>query len=456
MALVSEVTLGEQKKHPDIQLASLHYRGPTVSSARKDLRHIIADIKGHPQQVWYYSGIHGIDSEQLGQTIGKDPVYDQYRLIKNLEIRVTQPLTPTENQDTRQWDAVGTATLYTGLTPKNGDMIRMDIGNGREGIALVRRNTAKSIFENTVYEIEYIILDYTTPVPTDRLADLENKVVGEPYWFVKELFYSQQNPLIVETEYLAYAKLVEGIHSLSQTWVRSFINTALNTLIIPNQGSLIYDPFLMSFAGIVLSLVEARTMVKVRYVDVSDLEPMKATTIFDLMLNREKDWLEFCTTKMGMVSAYSFNRRPTFNGVFYSGIENVVYPLGDHYFINTALYTGDKTPTSNLALIDKAGLPEKVKEILKDLSFKNVLVSGQSLIPDIDMLSTYILTPAFYKHEGQLTLFETMVKNHIEKKPNSSTGLLALAKTAPYWSLMQRLYLIPMLILMMYQRTLEY
>ena len=180
------------------------YKGVTVDSRYTPLSSLITHVEGSSWVVKYFSQVLDIDSEVSPQQLTKEAVYQQYTAINQLEMRVNNELSYSQDDASKAATVTGSATLYPCVIPNTGDMFLADIGDGREGIFTVTRTERKSLLKETCYQIEYVLVAYSTD--TERMRDLEQKTI-KTLQFVKEFLLFGQNPVVVDSEYATVREL---------------------------------------------------------------------------------------------------------------------------------------------------------------------------------------------------------------------------------------------------------
>ena len=212
-----------------------------VDTKYKNLSSLLTHIEGAAWLVKYYSQVIGPDGELSPLQVTKDPVYQQYMEISDLELKVTTALSTSQDTDSGVFEVVGTSTVYPPIVPNYGDAFLADIGDGREGIFTITSSRRLSILTIPCYEIEYV---FAGESDKERLNDLERKTIKKVV-FVKRMMEHGQNPLLVSSEYNDLIKIESVRKSLLGTYFSSFFNKRISSLAVPSQDYLTFDPFLV-------------------------------------------------------------------------------------------------------------------------------------------------------------------------------------------------------------------
>jgi len=142
-----------------IQEREKDYTHNIVRTEELGLGAIISHIEGSSWTVDYYSQMLAINGEPLPYDINQSRLNQQYHLINNLELKLQDQNTETEDT-TNKLGIRGTAVIYAGIIPNQGDVIISDIGGGLAGRHTVTQVTKKMYLKDTVYEIDFELVEY--------------------------------------------------------------------------------------------------------------------------------------------------------------------------------------------------------------------------------------------------------------------------------------------------------
>jgi hypothetical protein len=162
---------------PPVQVNSISITDSSNESIAVDNRdtpriNLLTHIVGSSWVVDYYSQVLNTNSQLSGQQLSVSAVYQQYKKINNLEIKVTSALTSSQDEQ-KNMSVTGEATLFPFIIPNDGDMFIADIGNGKKAVFTITRTTKLSIYKQACYTISYV-LDSESLIKID---DLNAKVV---------------------------------------------------------------------------------------------------------------------------------------------------------------------------------------------------------------------------------------------------------------------------------------
>ena len=90
MPVVDPIDQAEQiEQPPKVQIAAPQYRGVTVDTRYVPQSALLTHLEGSSWTVNYYSQVLGEDNAVEGQNVTREAIYQQYRLIKGFEFKVT-------------------------------------------------------------------------------------------------------------------------------------------------------------------------------------------------------------------------------------------------------------------------------------------------------------------------------------------------------------------------------
>ncbi len=297
-------------------------KGIVVDTRYEPKANLLTHVEGSAWTVNYYSQVLNTDNSPLGQSPDRNPIYQQYMYVEHFELKVTQGLTSSQDPTTKEMTVVGTANTYPHVIPNKGDMFIADIGDGRSGIFKVTSCERKSIFKDTCYTIEYVLVNYSTP---ELHADLDSKVIKK-FAFRSDFTKYGQNPMIVQSEEEQLRKLEVYFKEIIDVYFKSFFSNEYKTLIVPGQEYPIYDHFLVKAMKAFFNTWDCPDISKVKLLNLDDDNNMKTITIWDMLYELNIGLMNYVAPSVGLVSSKLFTKDPMMEGVYHTGIPLVVYP----------------------------------------------------------------------------------------------------------------------------------
>lgn len=416
------------------------YKGVTVDTRYVPTSNILAYMEGSSWTVNYYSQVLAGDSALMGQNVNLDPAFQQYRLIKGMVLKVTSPLSSSQEAEGGGMVVTGSAVVFPFLIPNVGDMFLADTGDGREGVFQVTHSERRTILKDTAHTIEYQLIAFSAP---ERINDLASKTI-QTLQYVADFLNHGQNPLLYEADYAAAVELVEAYRSIAKRYFKSFTSNEYKTLLVPGQQRSVYDHFLTKAVTSFFTTFDAPELRQVRKMNLDDDATMRATTIWDALAERDASLLKYACRTTGLISAFSFERNPMLEGIYHSGLEYVVYPKDAEVNIDYA-----RTPISkplSIFTLDNAASPLAGDE----LPDPGTLPYGAApLINPAQVDDYYVFSQAFYENAdtGQSKL-EKAVRDYLVGNALDNKLLLALCRSYHTWAALERFYYVPVLLML--------
>lgn len=467
MPIVSPNDSAPEKPIPTVPvIAKPQYKGVTVDTAMIPLSNLLSHVEGSSWTVNYYSQVLDLDSPTAGQGLGVNPIHQQYRLIKGMELKVTGPLTASQDPESKNMTYRGAANVYPFIIPNEGDMFLADIGSGREGLFQVTEVMRMSVFKQAVHSIEYTMVDYST---AERRADLDEKVV-QTFQYAKDFLRHGQNPLLFEADYEVVQYLRRNYLSWCERYFKSFFSREYSTIILPGQTHATYDHYLVKTLLKVFSTWDTDEVRYVRQLNTEDDYSLRATTVWDAIVKRDKALLRDAFTQYGLVSAGTFTNDPMLEGIRYSGIKHVIYPVDATLTVDytqypvTKLVSGlllqrapDKMSIASLLTPAKVPLREKVPQVMDGINMtdENGLPIPIPFIPPMTRPAMadgwYVFSESFYKNErtaGKQSQLELLVHDYLDDKALSVQRLKGLCEDMHNWGTLDRFYYTPVVLIL--------
>lgn len=438
MAIVDYEDQPEKIPHPvDIVHEPQVHESTLIDTAFTPRSNIITQVQGAPWKVAFYSQVLGKDSALYGHSPTKDTLNQSYIKTMDLVLRVTSALSTSQDDKTNAFIVEGTAVAMPYLRPNQGDMFVADIGDGRKGIFRIQRTNQKSFYKESVTEIDYVLVSYTDGSGDTRYKDLESKVI-ETRYYVEDYIKYNQNPYATEERYHTHALLKERYQELLDHYLRYYYSERFKTLLIPYQQTFTYDPFLVRFFHRAFDVHQNPRASGIKVFNVSDIYRYQALSIWDVLLERDRDMLPDIFSRYTLIGVNTFTTTPMLEGIRYSGMQDVIYP------VNPRL-TVDMTTQDNSQLLRERLLLDDSPDTRAYLQYQHT-----PLIHPVCKCSHYVFSPHFYAKDKHMSWLEAQTHLYIENQPINHDVLKALLDDYQHWGSVERFYYTPVLLLLMY------
>lgn len=372
-----------------------------------------------------------------------------------MEMKVEAPLNEGVSQinDSKEMVVNGSANIYPHLIPQTGDMFVADIGEGRAGVFEITNVARKSLFKETVHTVEYKMLGYAGP---ERVNDLNAKTV-QRYVFVRDFLYLGKNPHIVEEKWQQITDLQSLFHELVNLYFSDFYSHRFSTLLVPDQENLTYDPYMVEFVRDILDVGVDPRLKELRVLNISANQLARnATTVLDAIKKLSYSVLPSVTYTVQLQGMSFFRSMPQYNGIFHSGITDIVFPAEGRTDVD-AYYEGNRgVPEAAGRLVRSNARVRDLRRLIqkKDVGTFDILGNKPNWLPDIHRVADdpfYIFTERFYfSRDGQRSsVIEVETMKLLQGKPLDLDAVTRLAQRAQYWDNLERFYLIPIVFVLL-------
>lgn len=432
------------------------YKGVTVDTKSVGgLSSLMTFLEGQSWIVDYYSQVLGADDATNSLQDNIHEVYQQYRLIRGFELKVTTPLTYGQDAETKESSATGAANVYGIFVPNEGDVFIADVGDGREGVFQITSTVKKTMYRESAYEIEYRLTKYNSK---HTAQDLKDKVV-ETRYFSRDYLRDGYNPLLRSEDLDNRDKLEKHYARLLAMYFHDFYSYEVGTLLVPNQKGYVYDPFVVQFLLNILSTDENPLLRQVRQLNVSQDQNMYEFTLWNCLETMDYQMLPMTAQEMVIVPKRVFFSRPAMNSIYYSKVDAVIYPQ-QH---GTTLDAGMRpyTPVVGQPLEVGRARFEEFRRLLRqpDLTPEGVggpyrEAEGRNA-PQIHPVTAdnfYVFTEAFYNFNGEyggLSLLENLTLDALRGQALDLKVLEQVCFGSKYWDNVERFYYIPVLLVLL-------
>ncbi len=435
---------------PEPQLSALRITDPQYQGIVIDTRYIpatdlLTHIEGSSWTVDYYSQVLDRDNGVEGQSLNTPAQMQQYRRVKSLELKVSQGLVPSQDPSTKKMSYSGAAGMYPVLIPNKGDMFIAETDDGRFAIFMVDDSERKSMYKDAVFTITYQMQDYAIP---QRMLDLESKVVAS-YEYVKDYLQAGQNPLVEASEWQNIARLHNRSESILEAYTKQFFSREFNTFIVPGQPYPTYDAWLVKALAAMFESNDTPELLNMRLLNIDDNASMACTQLWDVLLQKDPALLKFVNRRAGLVWVNRFTRNPMLNGIRWSGINQVVFPMDVELTVDQELGGFGMEPITDSQLIDVPSRRGRLEDMLTKVNLPGLPYARAPMIHNVLHDDYYVFSEAFYHGDtGKQSQLELLVGDYLHDRAIHHETLLAFCDTWHAWPRLAMFYYTPIVLLL--------
>lgn len=419
-----------------VRVSTDDYKTAVVDTKWVPRSSILTHIEGSSWVVDYYAQILDTDSNLSGQQYTKNPVYQSYKKIVNLELKVKTALNTDQDDANKEMNVTGDAVLYPSIIPNEGDMFVADIGEGKSAVFRVNSSKKNSIFKEACYDIAYV-LDTDN---NDKKLDLEQKTTVV-YYYHKDYLLNGSNPLILKNEMDTLLNLKKVYDIMLYQYFRRFFSHEFKTLLVPSQLMPTYDSYLTSYVLSMFGTQEAPELAYIRALNMDEDRVAKCDSIWSALKFKDISLLNTAFTKAGLISSLAFSRTPTYNGIRYSGVGAVVYPKNPYVTVDGSYVNSVKTTSSELQASSDAATASNV--LVRAVNLRKLDDDlGDNLYP-VTVDDYYVLSANFYNNTNTQSTLETAVTAYINNNQVDADQLYNTAKNFHTWGSLEQFYYLP-------------
>ena len=406
------------------------YKTAIYEETNKPYKSMIAYVEGAPWTVNYYSQVVGKHSELKAIDRLASGSHQSYILIKDLELRVTSPLSDSYNEETATMKTTGTANMYSNVVPNVDDHFITESNDRSLTIFKITNVEVASTSNDTVYEVNYMVLGNVQNIP-DIYSSLTSKVAKE-YNFIKNRINEGSNPLVAPSEYKELMNLHQKYKEILNYHLSIFYNKSNNMMLLPGQSKKIYDYSAVEFLFKIVDPTEHNNMLSVLRAPNAPSVFSDHFNIYDVLIERNYDLLDQCNQKMTFVTPNISKTNTYLLGPFYYDIDYLVYPKNpDRSYTNKnllpvpeAYWVLEKTSRKSSGFL----LPED-----DTVSIPNATVA---VIHNVHNNGYYVFSGEFYNGGSEISALEILVKDYLK---NQMLNISMLTKVISSYKSMTRM-----------------
>lgn len=410
---------------------------------------IQAYAAGMPWVVDYYKQLLTTDSGNDAFAQNAPQVLQQYQLIRQLTIKVTEALSHSFQEKEGEWRTTGGAIIEGAIKPIVGDTFIADIGDGRYGRMQVKSARPMSILKETAYQVEYDLVEFVTDEIRKSMMD---RVVRDTTYQSLQLQGSSL-VMVESTEYFTITELRESLSILQQRYFYRCVDRIMNAITIPDQPFRTYDAFLMAAIEKIFPPDTRPHQFQYLYVVNTVSEPMfREDNFWDVLLYRENLEILSYFKEVTTLDARVFASFPSHSQLAYSPMQRYVYPKGKGR--STGWRYGNRI-SSSIDMMYPFMNSTDIGDLIQNPLLNGLYSSEEQVRDKIPLIKTvgfddyYVLSQAFYEQDYlNMSQMELQVWKMLKNEPVDVQVLKMLLDASEKWSPANTVWNIPVLIIL--------
>jgi hypothetical protein len=418
------------------------YQSIVVDDNQLPLNSLITYMEGSPWTVDYYNQVITRDNDIREFDPGQVNIYQQYTKITGLEVRVTTPLTDSQESDSALVSVTGAALIYPFLVPNIGDVFVAEASEGRRGVYRVDNVERKTFNKGSAFSIEYQLVCYVDS-DQDYYRNLEDKTT-KIFFFDKQRLTAGLAPTLIEKDFKELNNLNILYEELCLFYFRTFFSREYGTLILPGQQYSIYDAFVVQYILKIVNTTDAPEIRHIKNLSIEHEKYLAQNQFWSVLLARDPELLNYCNRQMGLTQVKNFGHDPVFTGLRYTRLDYIVYPIVGDESLTSGYQNPPKLPTAMASVIKTQTSPGNLAALVQD-----TIVTQNRAIPFINpMLSDdqYVFTAQFYNDGTGQSMLEALTQDYLKGNALSVEVLTKIANRYSKWGRLEQFYYIPILL----------
>lgn len=424
-----------------IPIVSDDYRGIAQDVRVTPAHTLMPHIDGSEWTVDYYSQVLRADSPLIQQSPSSSGTIQQYKRIKNLDLRVTTPLTSRQDTETMTMVVEGRGVVYAGIIPNENDVFVAFIGEGLPAVIKVITTEKMSVMNNAAYDISYRVMGQDQ----DLLDDLVSKTV-QTFTYKRDNIAHGISPLVEQAQIVVMDEVAEVVDTLVASYMGEFFDQHIKTFVIPNQELYTYDPYLIEFLKHVLRVGETPILQNMANINTAEDLVYKQPNIWTALIENNPKLLTAGFTRIGFTQTTNFSGHPTNRGLRWTKLVYTAYPKDPRIG-----YSGLRA--ENVKLLDDFTVLPSANQIEFYPRQNHAIAdndANQSITPVlIDPVFTtdyYVFSENFYNGVSGTNLFEKEVLACLNNEALDGEQLIRNARNIANWDAVSRFYYAPIIL----------
>lgn len=405
------------------------YKTSIVDDKREPYAPQMLYMEGSTLVVTWLSQVLSQDEEPRVFDRNQLAVYQKYTRIEKYELKLESGLSASFESQTSEMSYTSTAHCLPGVVPNYGDCFIAYIGENQVGLfSVIEPPTQKSPFRDTVYQISFQLIDYMS----NELLDMINRRVVLEKVYLKDYLIYGRDPIVAPSDIDRFKQINEAIKFYCGQWVNAFYSHAQNTMVVPDQIGMTYDPLMLEGVRLGLETTEHPLLTKAIFYNMNEFNILNRPNVWQAIITANAMLLPACDSKCVLVGTQHFIRFPLLSSFRYSTFMQAVLPNANPNGIDLQYGVAN-------VYLSQGRLTSKTPPYESP--------DGRS-IPAIAGTDDYCFSQAFYNGDlsTPMTNLEYLIKGYVNTKTCDYKAVLAYLADSPKWNKLQQFYFIPALL----------
>ena len=426
------------------------YKTTSVIRSGQEINTLLAYVAGSQWSVEYFSQLVTKDNDLKEVDIGLDSVYQQYSKINGYVLKVSSDISTSYDSENAITTVEGSGTVFGFIIPNINDYFLAEAGLNNKAIFQVVDVIRKSFNLESVYSIDYKLIDFIDSTEGKQLYDNIVEKTSKEYWYDHKRFTRGLNPIVMSEEKRDIEYFSSAIKNIIVNYFNSFLSKQYSNLVLPGQTNSLYDFFVVDFLLKIVEVSEYSGLKNLRTIPNANDPRLSSTTLWDMVLNRDVSLFPYVVKNTGIVSKELYNPNTYLQGLKYTPVDYVIYPRDDSdksYSLDDSLKIGEignDKPSFDLTLSEGTNsLGILASELVGEYETTDGL---KRLVHPVTVDTYYVLSVNFYENGPDKSILEILVRDHINKNTIDVKMLGALVDFYPKMGRLEQFYYGPLIL----------
>ena len=403
--------------------------------------------EGYPWTVHYYGQIlSASNTVELADPTTPNLANPRYEII-DLNIQVQNPLTSNYDSSTGVTTITGSSLTPYGVKPNIGDIFIAKVDSGEDAVFVVTNVTRKTYRKDTLYEIDYVLFDYTSV--TNFYSRVKSSV-QQTYYYNKN--YTSNKDLLINPDVKEATDRLKNYNYYSiESYLKSYLYKELNTILLPGIDYTLYDPYLVGFLYKTLDTSKLlKPLMHIPSVHTSTQENI--LSIFDVILNRNKYQLNSISKRAKFVSTAELLNVYRYSSLALTGYDYSCYIYDQDDNLEIENLTRPKILFNSTNTINPKTAKNYSTSTITVDTVNNNNVYTKNLLHELFVDEYYVVSENFYLYHqnhalnyNNISYLELLIYKFISREAIAKQDLVVAIETYQSWSHLHKFYLLPIL-----------
>jgi hypothetical protein len=329
-----------------------------------------------------------------------------------------------------------------------GDLFIAQIDTGEDAIFCITSVERKTYRKSTLYDINYSLYEYTSGQP-EFLQTLQQRV-QQTFYFNKDSNYFNRDLLITPSVKEAGDRLKTFLRESQEFYLATFADRASGTIVLPGVGRSLYDPLLLQFLGTFIDhdVKIGHPWFQYNWED----RYLSQKSVFDLLLTRNPSMVPTINKTFSFTPSTQLNGLARMGNISHVAVDFILYPTDPVTFNDVERF--HRISAASTFTQEHLGSTAYFESELMVHSGNNAVGTETPLLPKLFDQDFYVVSPRFYEflkdgsYAQEMSFLEVLMARFIRREAIAREDLLKASETFYEWSSLHKLYLLPVVWLM--------